>query len=245
MNWTLMVSLFNMASFRKCLKSSSEMDLSSTFSCSPTHLSTCLFPFSPLWPIIKHSSRWNVQIHSFFATHHLILSHYLSFGLHLPLSHKSKTEMFGVLQPHSIRQGSLRGNAASFIHLLLHNSHHYGKQHLAFIQLHAFHIVSSPPIILTSLHVLGQCCTDEDISCCDNFFWTIFSLHNHAFLFVEKSFVFHKCFIMDRWLDNEKPSNTSIIYGTLGVFSKSSIKAFRKSSRFFLISVKAMFVIKK
>lgn len=89
-------------------QSSSEMDLSSTFSCSPTHLSTCLFPFSPLWPIIMRSSLCNIQIHSFFASYHLILSHYLSFELHLPLSRKSKTEMFGVLQPDSIRHGSLR-----------------------------------------------------------------------------------------------------------------------------------------
>ncbi len=40
---------------------------------------------------------------------------------------------------------------------------------------------------------------------------------------------------MDRCLENDQYSNTSIIYGTLDVFSKSAIKALEKKALFFYI----------
>lgn len=147
------------------------MDLSSTSSCSPspTHLCTCLFPFLPLFP----------YHHGFFFPPYqnlLILCitiSLLNFVLHSSL--KSNANMFGVQQPDSIRHGSLRATAASSIHLLLHNSHHYGKQHLAFIQLHSLHSFSTPPIMLTSLfvHCFTQLCfTSEHLYHCIGNPWT-------------------------------------------------------------------------
>lgn len=87
------------------------------------------------------------------------LHHYLPFELHLPLALKSNTKVFGVLQPDSIRHGSLRGTPASSSHLLLHNSHHYGKQHLAFIQLHSLNFFSTPSIFnLPFLCIVSHSC---------------------------------------------------------------------------------------
>lgn len=180
---------------------------------SPLYMSFSVSPTLPLpsWVLLSAVPK---SIHS--------LHHYFSFELRLTLSLRSNPNMFGVLQPDSIRHGSLRATAASSIHLLLHNSHHYAKQHLAFIQLHSHHTFSTSAIILTSLFLcivshscftsehlyncIGNPRTNEDISCCDYFFLIVFSLNSNAFLFVEGetnvfpcSQMFHNGWVVGKW----------------------------------------------
>lgn len=104
-----------------------------------------------LWLLARTAVKWinGFIIDVFFGTHvllHMSL-HYLTdsgswclFLAYSPTLPHMKYKMFGLLQTHSIRHGPLRGSAAPFIHILLHNRLHYRTQRLAFVQLQSLHI---------------------------------------------------------------------------------------------------------